>query len=146
MICMSWYSMVGMYNECAFLWVKNTYATCAVALRHLSCSCRLSLMLMYGCISHQRSLECWFKAMQSWWWIGVSFGKGGESDHIICIRLYIVVTSCLSVTFRMLLMQLTEQPADSSCFWRTEGVIWIGPTQMPLGQRWACCRHFITCL
>src|SRR5258707_7079217 len=64
--------------------------------------------------------------------MGVSFGKGGESNHIICIRLYIVVTSCLSATFRMLLMQLTEQPADLSCFWRTEGVIWIGPTQMPL--------------
>ncbi len=50
--------------------------------------------------------------------------------------------SCLSATFRRLLRQPTEVPTDSSCDWRTEGVIWVEPTWTPLGQRWACHSHF----
>src|SRR5258708_23401531 len=132
---MSWYNVEGMYDEYAFSCVKNTYAICAMALRYFNCSCRLNSMLMYGWMSHQISFECWFKAVRSRWWIGLSIGDGGESVHISCIRLNIVVMSCLSATFRRLLMQPTEVPTDSSCDQRTKGMIWVEPTWTPLGRR-----------
>src|SRR5260370_11821599 len=65
MIWMSQYSVEGMYDDHAFLCMKNTYTTCTMALRYFNCSCRLNSTLMYGWMSHQRSFECWFKAVQS---------------------------------------------------------------------------------
>src|SRR5258708_39986418 len=63
-----------------------------------------------------------------------------------CMRLNIVITSCLSVTFIRLLIRLMEYLLPSRWCHRTGGGIWTPPIEIPLGLRCACRSHFITCL
>ena len=57
-----------------------------------------------------------------------------------CIRLNIVITSCLSVMFIRLLIQFKGYLLASRWGRRTEGVIWIPLTETPLGlmSEYAC--------
>ena len=135
-----------MNAEHALWWVKKVWAKCAAALNDFSCSYRLMSTLIYGRMRYHSNFEYWLRAVQALEYNGLSVARGGGSDQMSCMRLNIVIMSCLSVTFIRLLIRLMGYLLPSRWCRRTGGVIWTPPIEIPLGLRCACQSHFITCL